>query len=111
MIEFWTTLLCVEEPDAQGMKALRENCTHVLGPWWIMEGDTDYLREEGVRFEEVAEGAVGALGDLSTAQLVQVVKDSYGITLVTMDEPEPEEPMFASLADEDYTEQNAEALL
>jgi hypothetical protein len=109
-MEFWTTLLCVDNPDAQGTKALQENCTHVLGPWWIMEGETDYLRDEGVRFEEIAEGAVGALGGLSLQELLKIVKDSYGIALRSLRDPKPEPIIFASLTDEDYTEQNSEAL-
>lgn len=78
-IRFWTTLIKVtRRPTPDQDAALRANCTHVSGPYWIMEGDTDYLREEGIHFQEVAEGAVGALGDLTTAELRKVCADSYG---------------------------------
>lgn len=80
-IQFWTTLIKVREPTPQAAEALRANCTHVTGPYWIMEGDVDCLRDEGVRLIEVAEGAVGSLGDLTESELVQVCRDSYGIDL------------------------------
>lgn len=82
-IEFWTTLIRVTKViDNDGQQALSENCTHVVGPFWIMEGDTDYLHEEGVRFEEVAEGAVPGLGDRTYPELLTICKQSYGIDLV-----------------------------
>jgi hypothetical protein len=81
-IRFWTTLIKVtREPLAEQRRALGANCTHVAGPYWIMEGETDYLRDEGIRFREVAEGEVGALGDLSEGELRQVCLDSYGVEL------------------------------
>lgn len=139
-MEFWTTLLSVAEANEQATKALQANCIHVAGPFWIMEGETEYLRDEGVRFEEVAEGAVEALGDLSQGELIAVCKKSFGVDIVPWPTdkcaecgaPEnngtPVHPplcstctniwyppcgdtdLYASLADEDYTEQNAEAL-
>lgn len=78
--EFWTTLLKVE-PRSEKAQALIANCTHVTGPYWIMEGDTDYLRAEGIRFDVIAEGAVGCLGGLSESELIQVCSDSYGVDL------------------------------
>lgn len=81
---FWTTLLCVDRPNEKALQALKANCTHVIDSWWIMEGDADYLREEGVRYEQIAEGSVGALGGLSSDELLKVCKESYGIDLVRM---------------------------
>jgi hypothetical protein len=79
---FWTTLVEVtREPTDAQLAALTANCTHVTGRYWIMEGDTDYLRDEGIRIREVAEGAVGALGDLTETGLVKVCLDSYGVRL------------------------------
>ena len=81
MSEFWTTLIKVTKPmiSEQANRALCANCTHVSGPYWIMEGDLDYLGDEGVPFAAVAEGAVGALGGLSEGELRQVCLDSYGV--------------------------------
>jgi hypothetical protein len=46
-----------------------------------MEGETDYLRDEWIRFREIAEGAVESLGDLDEAGLKKVCLDSYGVEL------------------------------
>lgn len=79
-MEFWTTLIKVKNPPTESAKdALEANCTHVNRNYWIMEGDVDALRDEGVVCEEVAEGAVGALGGLSKNELIQVCLDSYGV--------------------------------
>jgi hypothetical protein len=48
-------------------------------PYWIMEGDTDYLRDEDLKFREIAEGAVGCLGDFTTPQMVEVCQRSFGV--------------------------------
>lgn len=81
-MEFWTTLIRVtEELNARALKSLEANCTHVAGDYWIMEGDVDVLRYDGVVCDEVAEGAVGSLGGLTERQLRQVCLDSYGINL------------------------------
>jgi hypothetical protein len=81
LMEFWTTLIKVRRTTSDGAEALRANCTHVTGPYWIMEGDLDYLREAGVRFSEVAQGVVGSLGDLSEEELREVCLRSYGVRL------------------------------
>lgn len=81
-IQFWTTLIRVtRRPTPEQLDKLQANCTHITGPWWIMEGDTNYLRGEGIRLREIQEGAVGALGGLSTTELKQVCRDSYGVQL------------------------------
>lgn len=63
------------------IRAICANCTHVAGRYWIMEGDTNYLRDEGVPFVEVAEGAVGALGGLTERELIEVCRTSFGVPL------------------------------
>ena len=79
-MEFWTTLIQVTgAPTIASRDALRKNCTHVAGPYWIMEGDVDYLRDEGVHLLELAEGAVSSLGDLSPAELKQVCLRSFRV--------------------------------
>lgn len=81
-IEFWTTLIKVTRASTPEAKAsLAANCTPVIGPYWIMEGDVDALRADGVRCREVAEGAVGCLGDLTQQQLIEVCLWSYGVSL------------------------------
>lgn len=80
MTEFWTTLIKVHS-SVEGNTALDENCTHVIGPYYIMEGETEFLAEEGVKFDDVAEGAVGALGDRSTEELIAICLESYGVDL------------------------------
>src|SRR5512146_1445988 len=78
-LRFWTTLLRLSSSNKSVLAVLQANCTHVIGPYWIMEGDTDYLRDEGVRFTEVAEGAVPTLGGRSVAELCQICRDSFDV--------------------------------
>jgi hypothetical protein len=60
MIKFWTTLIKVTvKPTGRAAESLEANCTHVTGNYWIMEGETDSLRDDGLKFKEIAEGAVG----------------------------------------------------
>lgn len=81
-VQFWTTLIKVcGAPTPKAKRSLEINCTHVTGDYWIMEGDVDCLRDDGVRLREVGEGIVGCLGDLTEAELKQVCRDSYGVTL------------------------------
>ena len=81
-MRFWTTLIrVIDASTAQAIQSLKENCTHVTGGYWIMEGDVDCLRDDGVVLHEVAEGAVGALGDLTEAELIKVCLDCYGYTI------------------------------
>lgn len=81
-MEFWTTLIKVtKKAEGEALKSLEGNCTHVTGDYWIMEGDVDCLRDDGVQLEELAEGAVGSLGGLSEKELKDVCLDSYGIKL------------------------------
>jgi hypothetical protein len=80
--EFLTTLIKVTRASTPEAKAsLEGNCTHVTGPYWIMEGDVDCLRQDGIRLKEIAEGVVGCLGDLTEAELKVVCLDSYGVQL------------------------------
>lgn len=78
-LRFWTTLLRLSSSNKSVLAVLQANCMHVIGPYWIMEGDTDYLRDEGVRFTEVAEGAVPTLGGRSVAELCQICRDSFDV--------------------------------
>lgn len=81
-MEFWTTLIRVRGiVSRQAHSALEANCTHVAGAYWIMEGEVEYLRQQGVRFVEVAEGAVPSLGDLSEQELRQVCLESFGVRI------------------------------
>lgn len=81
-MEFWTTLIKVtEELNAKALESLEANCTHVVGDYWIMEGDVDVLRDDGVVCDEIAEGVVGSLGGLSVKQLKTVCLESYGVKL------------------------------
>lgn len=81
-VEFWTTLIKVtRRPDEQAQRSLDVNCTHVTGNYYIMEGDVDCLRADGVRCKEIEEGAVGCLGGLSETELKTVCLESYGVTL------------------------------
>jgi len=80
--QFWTTLIEVtEKPTGKALESLEINCTHVTGNYWIMEGEVDCLRDDGVRLKEIAEGAVGSLGELSEKELKEVCLQAYGVRL------------------------------
>lgn len=60
-MEFLVHLLRVKAPGRltpEQLKKLEGNCRHVDGPWWIMEGDPEYL---DVRVAEVATGITSGL--------------------------------------------------
>ena len=82
-LTFWTTLLMVTSATEAGHKFLEANCTHVLGPYWIMEGDVDFLRDSGVEFEHIDEGAVSSLGGLSQEELLTVCRQAYSFKIPT----------------------------
>jgi len=82
-MEFWTTLIKVngkQSEDAQ--KSLKINCTHVTDDYYIMEGDVDCLRDDGVSLHEIAEGAVPSLGGLSENELITLCSEVYGVDIV-----------------------------
>ena len=80
--DFWTTLIKVtEKPTGSALESLEGNCTYVTGDYYIFEGDLEVLVDDGVVFEQVAEGVVGALGGLTEDELKQVCLDSYGVKL------------------------------
>lgn len=70
-IEFWAKLIKVLELT----DSIRRNCTHVVGDYWIFEGDEDAL--EG-QFEILAEGSVPSLGGLSQEKLIEICGESFG---------------------------------
>lgn len=78
-MEFWVTLIkTLEEPKGKALESLKANCTYVDKNFWIMEGEVDVLRDDGVVLEEVAEGAVGSLGGLSKKKLKEICWDDLG---------------------------------
>ncbi|MEW8042017.1 MAG: hypothetical protein AB2777_21400 [Candidatus Thiodiazotropha endolucinida] len=74
-MEFWTAL--IKTPDDS--EFLSDNCTHVVGEYWIFEGDNELLDDELSQHEIVAEGGVPCLGDLTTQQLIDGCADWYGV--------------------------------
>lgn len=79
-LRFWVTLLRVSSANRRDAQvALQNNCTYVAGPYWIMEGDTDCLADEGVRFTKVKEGSVPSLGDRSIDELTKICQESFGV--------------------------------
>ena len=81
-MEFWTTLIVVaKEQIPEAVKSLKGNCTYVDNWCWIFEGDIECLVDDGVKFNEIAEGAVPCLGDMSKAELVELCKDVFGINV------------------------------
>lgn len=73
-MEFWTSL--IKTPDDS--EFLARNCTHVIGEYFIFEGDNELLGDELSVFELIAEGGVPSLGGLTTQQLINGCEDWYG---------------------------------
>jgi len=81
-MEFWTTLIVVaKEQSPEAIKLLKANCTYVDNWCWIFEGDIELLADDGVKFNELAEGAVPSLGDLSKSELVELCEDGFGVNV------------------------------
>lgn len=79
-MEFWVSLIQVAlEQSHHAMESLQNNCVHVSKDLYIMEGDTDTLRDDGVKFRVVAVGSVGSLGGLSELELKKVCLESFNI--------------------------------
>lgn len=60
------------------VKELESNCTHVIGDYWIYEGDEAFL---DAPFVVLKRGIVGPLGDLSEDKLRNIVEESFGIKI------------------------------
>ena len=88
-MEFWASLIKVPEMTDWERKRCEESCTHVVGDYWIMEGDTDSLfmnpedpwRPPARTPEVVAEGYVTSLGGLSQEMLIIGVDEWFGVDL------------------------------
>jgi len=79
-MEFWTTLIVVaKEQSIEAAKSLKANCTYVDNRCWIFEGDIECLADDGVKFNELGEGAVPCLGDMSKPELVELCEDIFGV--------------------------------
>jgi len=79
-MEFWVTLIdAAKKQSAIAAESLSDNCTHIDGCCWIFEGEIFVLEEDGIKFNEVAEGAVPCLGGLSKSELVDLCDDVFGV--------------------------------
>ena len=79
MFEFQVNLIVVSNKlSSEAQKSLKENCTHVVNDVWIMEGDLGCLLDDGVNFNFIEEGIVGALGGLSQKKLLKICDESFG---------------------------------
>lgn len=97
-IKFWVNLIKVEkEQSVEAAKSLKANCTYVDNWFWIFEGDTEALEEDGVKFKVVSEGAVGSLGDLTREELVELCEDVFGIDIYKLS-PE-EDDLYQAMND------------
>jgi len=75
MIEFWTSLIKTPEKN----DFLTDNCTHVIGEYWIYEGVIESLEDAVTSYEVVSEGAVPCLGGLSRQELVNGCIEWYAV--------------------------------
>ena len=76
IMEFWVSLIKVDTDKLGpfGLADLNDNCTHVTGPFWIMEGDTDALIAD---HRVIDEGAVPSLGDMSEDALIRLCFETF----------------------------------
>lgn len=78
-MEFLVTLIKVKYvKDEASLISLGANCTHVDDNYWIMEGDIELLKDEGLKFDVVGEGAVSCLGGLSREELKKICYEDLG---------------------------------
>ena len=77
---FEASLIRVIDCTPEGKKDLEINCMHVKGPYWIFEGDIDFIGE-GIKLEIVEEGIVPSLGGLSERELIKVCKESFDVNV------------------------------
>ena len=84
-MDFYATLIkVIHLEDDRGCESLDTNCTHVIGDYYIMEGDIDCLRDDGVHLQEIYEdGIVPCLGGLSKDELVEICKNSFNFDCKT----------------------------
>ena len=81
-MEFWTKLIVVaKEQTPEAVKSLKGNCTYVDNWCWIFEGEIGCLKDDGVKFNELSEGAVPCLGDLSREDLVELCEEVFGVNV------------------------------
>lgn len=76
-MQFWVTLIKTKDNN----DFLKENCTHVTGPYWIFEGENWLLDDNLSSHIEITEGAVPALGDMNESELIDCVRDCLGVDL------------------------------
>lgn len=74
-MKFWVSL--IKTPDNN--KFLEENCTHVVGGYWIYEGCNEVLGDELNSHEVIAEGAVPSLGGMTPKQLTEGCSTWFGV--------------------------------
>lgn len=81
-IQFLTTLIVVaKEQSIEAAKSLKANCTYVDNWCWIFEGDIECLEDDGVKFNELADGAVPGLGDMSRTELVDLCEEVFSVNV------------------------------
>ena len=90
--EFLVNLIVINSPVNQTQKAIESieaNCTHIDNNVYLMEGDIESLKDDGVDFNVMEEGVVGPLGGLSTKELVKVCVDAFEIDIYTLSYKKP----------------------
>lgn len=67
--------------SAKDVKSIIENCTHVAGDVFILEGEIWAVVSDSVEWEEFGIFEAPSLGDLSPAEIWQIVKDKTGLSI------------------------------
>lgn len=78
-MEFLVKLIEVNDTkDQVARDDLKANCDHVANNYWLFEGD-EFALNEGIDFNIVGEEAIQCYGDMSSSQLIRMVRDVYNI--------------------------------
>lgn len=78
-MEFLVNLIVIaDEQTNKAKQALNDNCTHVTGNVYLMEGDLESLLDDELVFNFLGESVVGSLGGLKERELIRIVYQSFG---------------------------------
>ena len=73
----------IQSESAQNF--LKQNCTYVKNFCYIYEGVLGCLDDSGVKYKKIASGATPVLGDMTTAELINVCDYAFKVGVTGLD--------------------------
>lgn len=62
---------------------LKENATHIVGPYWFYEGDLEFCDVKS--FEDLGQSVVPSLGGLSESELIAIAEIHFCVLIGEFD--------------------------